>query len=131
MKIEDLRGNIFFEKDDEEKNLSELLYAPFLKILNSHERNQFAEGIGDFLFLMTWDNIIMSEKIRNKIFDFLTKVAFCQEEERSDLAFSFFHAVSFSSKSNNYFRIKNLIDIKTKKKIPWENLFSELGINFH
>lgn len=131
MKIEDLKGNIFFEKDDEEKNLSELLYGPFLKILNSHERNEFAEGIGDFLFLMTWDNIIMSEKIRNKIFDFLTKVAFCHEEERSDLAFSFFHAVSFSSKSNNYFRIKNLIDLKTKKKIPWENIFSELGINFH
>jgi hypothetical protein len=131
MKISDLKGKIFFEKD-KEGDLSQLLYGPILDILNSQTKEDFGRAIAVFLFLMTWDNIVICKKLRSRIILYLSDIVFNHEEEEwSRISSSFFNAVIFSSAAENPFGIKDFIDYQNNKNLSWKDIFKEVGLEFY
>ena len=128
MEFYDLKGNIFFEKDDKDGNLSELLYDPILKIFNLEDNDDFNSGLSSIMFLMTWDNIIIKKNLRIEFFQFLSNLIFYGNGNCRMMGFSFFQAIVLSCNLKNSFGIKNFIDLNNKKILHWEEVFKEAGV---
>lgn len=131
MELEDLKGNIFFEKDNEEGHLSELLYEPILKIFEPQSGEDFSWALAMMLFLLSWDNVIISKKLRIEFFQLLGNLVVYGEENWADNSFSFIQEILITFNPENPFGTKNFIDLKNKKIISWNEVFNEAGIKIN